>query len=161
MKVNICIIEGGRMPEYKSNGAACADCYARLNEDIVIPIGKRAVVPLGFMLELPYGWEAQMRPRSGMSKNGYDVSYGTIDSDYRGEVCAIVANLCGLDIAYKVDTLGAMKELHFDGKPMVIHNGDRICQMKIEPVYQVCFNAVSKLSDTERGSKGFGSTDIE
>jgi dUTP pyrophosphatase len=139
MKVKIKFIDGGKLPEYKTEGAVCADCYARLSAPFIsIPKGKRCLVNLGFAIELPVGYEAVIRPRSGLSKTGIDVSIGTIDWDYRGEVKACVINNTDGD---------------FD-----IHNEDRICQIKIQKAEQFEFEKVDELSETKRGEGGFGST---
>ena len=91
--VKIKIIAGGRLPEFKTEGAVCADCYARINcHSFEIPKGKRAKIPLGFAIELPEGWEAVIRPRSSLTFVGIDNGIGTIDEDYRGEVSAEVIN---------------------------------------------------------------------
>ena len=133
------IIEAGKLPEYKTEGAACADCYARLpNDSVTIPKGTRCLVNLGFALELPEGYEAVIRPRSGNSKHGLDIAVGTIDSDYRGELKACMINNDKGDIE--------------------IHNGDRVCQIKIQRAEQFEFLPVENLEETERGSAGFGST---
>lgn len=134
--IKIKIVEGGVMPVYKTKGAACADCYARI--DVNIPAGKRALVPLGFCIELPEGYEAEIRPRSGNSKNGVDVCQGTIDEDYRGEVMACVVNNLGAGLA--------------------VEKGSRVCQMKIQKAEQFKFAQVEELSETERGQGGFGHT---
>jgi dUTP pyrophosphatase len=143
MIVKIKVIEGGRQPEYKTSGAACADCYARVNyakDGITIPPGCRTLIPLGFAIELPEGYEAVIRPRSGLTKKSTDVAIGTIDCDYRGEVMACVINSTGSEIK--------------------INNHDRICQMKIQKAEQFEFEEVEELSETERADKGFGSTGI-
>lgn len=136
MVVKVKLLEGGVMPVYKTNGAACADCYARL--DVNIPSGKRALVPLGFCIELPEGYEAEIRPRSGNSKHGVDVCIGTVDEDYRGEVMACVVNNLGEGLA--------------------VEKGSRVCQMKIQKAEQFKFVEVEELSETERGQGGFGHT---
>ena len=139
MKIKIKPVEGGKLPVYKTEGAACADCYARLSAPLIsIPKGKRCLVNLGFAIEVPEGYEAVIRPRSGLSKTGIDVAIGTIDWDYRGEVKACVIN-------------------NTDGD-LDIHNGERICQLKIQKAEQFKFRVVDTLSMTERGEKGFGST---
>lgn len=141
MDIKIKIFEGGKLPIYKTNGASCCDCYARLDKEfIVIFPGERALIPLGFALELPQGYEAVIRPRSGMMRNGIDEGIGTIDSDYRGEVNACLIN----------NTTQRIR----------IYNGDRICQMKIQESSQFNFIQVDKLSETERGEGGFGSTGV-
>lgn len=136
MAIKVKLIEGGVMPVYKTAGAACADCYARV--DVNIPFGKRALVPLGFCIELPEGYEAEIRPRSGNSKHGVDVCQGTIDEDYRGEVMACVVNNLGEGLA--------------------VEKGSRVCQMKIQKAEQFKFVQVEELSETERGEGGFGHT---
>ena len=139
MTIKVKLLEGGVMPVYKTKGAACADCYARV--DVNIPAGKRALVPLGFCIELPEGYEAEIRPRSGNSKNGVDVCQGTVDCDYRGEVMACVVNNLG--------------------KGLAVEKGSRVCQMKIQKAEQFKFVQVDKLSETERGSGGFGHTGVK
>lgn len=136
MAIKVKLVEGGVMPVYKTKGAACADCYARL--DVNIPAGKRALVPLGFCIELPEGYEAEIRPRSGNSKNGVDVCIGTVDCDYRGEVMACVVNNLGEGLA--------------------VEKGSRVCQMKVQKAEQFKFTQVEELSETERGEGGFGHT---
>ncbi len=138
MNVNIKLIENGKMPEFKTDGAVCADCYARCEEDIIIFPHTRQLVSLGFAIELPKGYEAQIRGRSGLTSKEIDNGFGTIDCDYRGEVKACVINN--------------------GNKNFVVHNGDRICQMAIREVPQISFEQVDELSETERGNGGFGST---
>jgi dUTP pyrophosphatase len=104
---------------------------------VVFP-GERERIPLGFALELPEDYEAIIRPRSGMTSKGIDVAIGTIDSDYRGEVCACVIN----------NTSQRIK----------INNGDRICQMKIQKSEKFTLVKKDTLSSTVRGNNGFGST---
>lgn len=136
------ILEGGKLPQYKTEGAACCDCYARLNGSYVeLDPGNYTVLPLGFMMELPDGYEAVIRPRSGLSKKRVDVQVGTIDSDYRGEVGACLVNN--------------------SKDPYVICDGDRICQMKIQKAEKFRFEICNELSNTKRGKGGFGSTGIQ
>ncbi len=139
-EVAIKLLEGGLIPEVKTEGAVCADCYARLEEDVVIPVGERRLIPLGFAMEIPAGYEAVIRPRSGLSSKGIDETIGTIDTDYRGEVKSCLVNNSKEDF--------------------VVHNGDRICQMAIREVPKVLFVLTDELSETERGEGGFGSTKI-
>ncbi len=143
MKVLIVNKSGNPMPAYATAGSAGLDLRANLTEEVVIkPLG-RAIVPTGIYMALPVGYEAQIRPRSGLAaKSGVTVlnSPGTIDSDYRGEVCAILVNLS--------DT------------PFTIHNGDRICQMVIAKYEAADISEVSTLDETERGSGGFGHTGV-
>lgn len=138
MKIKIKLIEGGRLPEFKTDGAVCADCYSRCENPIEIKPGERKLIPLGFAVELPKGYEIVLRPRSGMSKNGIDIAIGTIDSDYRGEVMACVIN--------NID------------KAVAVENDTRICQCAIRQVPEIEFEVVSELSETTRGNNGFGST---
>lgn len=134
--VKIKLLENGILPQYKTSGASAIDCFAR--EKTVIAPKYTTKVPLGFALELPNGYEAQIRGRSGLSVKGIIVRLGTIDSDYRGEVNAIITNNTAQDFC--------------------IFAGDRICQMVIQEVPHVRFEQVDELSKTERGENGFGST---
>lgn len=139
MNIKIKLLNNGKMPTYKTSGAACADCYA--NEDEVIFKGITKLVKLGFALELPEGYEAQIRGRSGLAKNRINIALGTVDADYRGEVSAIVTN--NSDDVF------------------IIKRGDRIAQMKIAKAPQYNFELVDELSETVRGSNGFGSTGVK
>ena len=136
--VKIKIVQGGKLPEFKTEGAVCADCYARLEAPCNVLPRSRIKIPLGFALELPQGWEAVIRPRSSLTAKGIDNGIGTIDYDYRGEVSAVVINN--------------------SNEVFRIENGDRICQLAIREAPKVWFNIVEKLSETERGAGGFGST---
>lgn len=132
-----------KAPAYKTTYAAGADIKAELEKDIIMKPLSRVVVPTGIYLEIPEGYEAQIRPRSGLAaKYGVTVlnSPGTIDSDYRGEIKIILIN--------------------FSDEDFVIHNEDRIAQMIIAPVVQGNFIKDDNLNDTARGSGGFGSTGI-
>jgi dUTP pyrophosphatase len=129
------------LPEYQSDGAAGADLRARLAEPIVLRPGQRALVPTGLHMEIPPGYEGQVRPRSGLAvKHGVTVlnSPGTIDSDYRGEVKVPVINL--------------------GQEEFTINDGDRIAQIIISPVSRAAFRRVDAVSETGRGGGGFGST---
>lgn len=147
MKLDIKIkkIENGAVPEYKTAGASGADCFARIDEQIILKPGERKLIPLGFAVEIPEGFEMQIRPRSG-NANKYGITVlntpGTIDSDYRGEVHANILN---------TDS----------EKSFAINPGDRIAQAVICPVYQALWDEVQDLSDTERGINGHGSTGIK
>lgn len=153
MKVKIKLFEGGVMPEKKHIGDAAFDCYARVSEDVVIPRNTRAKIPLGFALELPKDWEAVLRPRSGLTLKGIDNGIGTIDSNYRGELCAIVINNSNPPFTIYED--GNMGQ-----EPFVVHNGDRICQMVIKKLDEVELVEAEELTETERGEDGFGSSGI-
>jgi len=133
--------EGARPPEYKSEGAAGADLRAFLEEPYVLEPGSRFACPTGLRLEIPMGYEAQVRPRSGLAlEKGVSClnSPGTIDSDYRGELKVILVNL--------------------GGESVTISSGDRIAQLVIAPVCRAAFLRAAALSDSSRGSGGFGST---
>jgi len=135
--------KGAVVPEYKTVGAAGADLCALLDNPVVIESGKVAIIPTGLFLEIPQGYEIQVRPRSGLAaKNGVTVlnTPGTIDSDYRGELKIILINL--------------------GSEAFTINSGDRIAQMVIAPVVQASFTPTDKLSETERGTGGFGSTGV-
>ena len=140
MNIKIKLIAGGKAPVYKTEGAACCDAYARLEEDVVINVGERVVIPLGFAIELPEGYEAVIRPRSGLSKSGIDEVIGTIDCDFRNEIGALLVN--------------------HSKEPFVVHNEDRICQLKIQQAEQFSFVAVPELSTTVRNMNGWGSTGV-
>ena len=138
------ITEGARLPVYGSSQAAGADLCACLgNDTLVIDPHKWAMVPTGIAIALPVGFEAQVRPRSGLAaKKGITVlnSPGTVDSDYRGEVRVILIN-------------------HSD-EPFVIKDGDRIAQMVVARHESACFEVVESLDETDRGAGGFGSTGV-
>ena len=131
------------LPQYESSGAAGMDLRAFIDREITIPPLGRAKIPTGLFMEVPQGCEAQVRPRSGLAaRSGITVlnTPGTIDSDYRGEVEVILINLG--------DELFTVK------------NGDRIAQMVISPVARAAVSETNALSETKRGTGGFGSTGI-
>jgi len=141
MEIKIKRIENGKLPEYKTEGAAGADCYARLKKSVIVKAGKTLTIPLGFAVEIPQGYEMQIRPRSGLaSKSNIEAIIGTIDSDYRGEVGAIILNNSEEDFEIK--------------------NEDRIAQAVICPVIRAEWYLTDKLSETERGEGGFGHTGV-
>ncbi|MGL1891950.1 MAG: dUTP diphosphatase [Spirochaetaceae bacterium] len=130
-------------PSYQTKHAAGADIKAEIEKDIIIKPLQRVVVPTGVYLEIPDGYEAQVRPRSGLAaKYGITVlnSPGTIDSDYRGEIRIILINL--------------------NDEDFIIKDGDRIAQIIIAPVIRGNFVKELKLKVTDRGQGGFGSTGI-
>ncbi|HWV01124.1 MAG TPA: dUTP diphosphatase [Devosia sp.] len=134
---------GLALPQQHSSGAAGVDLCAALpaDETLTIGPGRRAMVPCGFAIALPEGFEAQVRPRSGLAaKHGVTVlnSPGTIDADYRGEVKVILVNL--------------------GDETFEIRRGDRIAQLVVAPVSAVEFREIEVLEGTARGSGGFGST---
>jgi dUTP pyrophosphatase len=133
--------EGLSLPSYATAGSAGMDLRAAIKHPIVLQPGERYLVPTGMRVALPEGYEAQVRPRSGLAiKLGVTVinAPGTIDSDYRGEV--------------KVGLVNLSDEAH------TIQRGDRIAQMVVAPVMRVAWQQVASLDDTERGAGGFGST---
>ena len=129
------------IPEYKTEGAAGMDLCAAISEPLTLKPLERALVPTGIKIELEHGYEAQIRPRSGMSiKHGITLinCVGTIDEDYRGEVCIPVVNISNETYSIQPD--------------------ERIAQMIIARVEQAKIEVVTELSETERGAGGFGST---
>ncbi len=133
--------EGLELPSYASAGAAGADLRAAVESEMVIAPGERAAAPTGLILEIPKGWEGQVRPRSGLAiRYGLTVvnAPGTIDSDYRGELKILLVNL------------GA--------EEVTIYRGDRIAQLVVTPAPQVGFLEADVLETTDRGAGGFGST---
>lgn len=132
---------GLALPSYATPGSAGVDLAAAVEAPLVLAPGARAAVPTGLALALPEGYEAQVRPRSGLAlKHGITLlnSPGTIDADYRGEVRVILANL--------------------GSEPVTIARGDRIAQLVVAPVTRVVWEPVAALPGSERGSGGFGST---
>jgi dUTP pyrophosphatase len=135
--------EGLPLPTYMSDLAAGADVFAAVVDDVTLSPGARALVPAGFSIALPPGFEAQIRPRSGLAlRNGVTClnAPGTIDADYRGPVGVILANL--------------------GSEPFVIRRGDRIAQMVVAPVSRAQFEPVAELPATVRAAGGFGSTGL-
>jgi dUTP pyrophosphatase len=133
--------EGLPLPAPATPGSAGLDLRAAIAEDVELAPGARSLVPTGLVVEIPPGWEGQVRPRSGLAlRHGLILpnAPGTIDSDYRGEVSVIVANL-GSD-------------------PVVIRRGDRIAQLVVAPVAAVDWVEVEQLAPSEREAGGFGST---
>ena len=131
------------LPFYQTAGAAGADLTAALAEPLTIPPGGRALVPSGFCFAVPEGFEMQVRPRSGLAaKHGITVlnSPGTVDSDYRGEVMAILVN--------------------HGPEAFTIRHADRIAQIVIAPVVLAAFAETEELPETARGGGGFGSTGV-
>lgn len=136
------LIDGAKLPEYKTCGASGADICS--TSDVIITSGERCIVPTGLIPEIPNGFELQIRPRSGLAaKQGVTVlnTPGTIDSDYRGEIKVILFN---------------------SGKEdFVIYKGDRIAQIVLSPVVQAVFTETNKVSETERNDGGLGSTGVK
>ena len=135
--------EGLSLPQYESAQAAGMDLQAAVDVALTLKPGQRDLIPTGFCIALPPGYEAQIRPRSGLAlKHGLTClnTPGTIDADYRGEIKVILANL--------------------GQEPYTIERGMRIAQMLFAPVYQGRLQLVDNLDATERGSAGFGSTGV-
>ena len=132
---------GLKLPAYATEGAAGLDLVAAVDQPVEISPGKRALIPTGLQIAVPRGFEAQVRPRSGLALNsGLTVlnSPGTIDSDYRGEVKIILANLGD-------ETINILR-------------GTRIAQLVVAPVERIAWRQVTELEGTKRGDGGFGST---
>ena len=129
------------LPEYATEGSSGLDLRAAVENEVIIPTGKVSLVPTNLRVEIPHGYEIQVRPRSGLAaKHGIGVlnSPGTIDSDYRGEVKIILINLGEED--YKIS------------------RGERIAQLVVSKVYQAKFSEADNLNDSHRGEGGFGHT---
>lgn len=142
MEVKIVNKSGYPLPEYKTAGAAGCDLHAVLEYPKKLGRLDRAVIPTGIHVQLPEGYEAQVRPRSGLAaKFGVTAILGTIDADYRGEIKTILVNLSNEDYT--------------------VQPGERIAQLVISKVERATFVEVDSLDDTERGEGGFGSTGKE
>ena len=129
------------LPTYATNGSAGMDIYAAVEQDLVVKEGVTLLVPTGFSMEIPIGYEAQIRPRSGLAVKhniGLMNSPGTIDSDYRGEVKIVFTN--------------------YGRNDFIVKRGDRIAQMVIAKYEWVEWVEADQLSETQRGSGGFGHT---
>jgi len=144
MKIKIINRSKHKLPEYTTKKSAGMDIRANISNDIVLKPLERALINTELYMELPDGYEAQIRPRSGLAiKNGISIlnSPGTIDDDYRGEVCIILINL--------------------SKKKFVIHDGNRICQMIISKHERAAWIEVDVLNDSNQGTGGFGHTGNE
>lgn len=131
------------VPAYQTPGSAGVDLAAAVDAPVTLAPGERALIPTGYAMAIPPGFEGQLRPRSGLAlKHGVTLvnSPGTVDSDYRGEVKVLLINLGREDF--------------------VIRPEDRIAQLVIAPVTQASFDVVAALDDTERGAGGYGSTGV-
>lgn len=141
MKIKIVNLSKHPLPYYATLLSAGMDLRANIDEPVVLKPLERKLIPTGLFIELPEGYEAQIRPRSGLAiKHGITVlnSPGTIDADYRGEICIILINLSNDDF--------------------VINDGERICQMVIASHEHAEWEEVKMLNDTDRGNGGFGHT---
>ena len=143
ININIINTSGHPNPVLETQGSAGADLRAFINDTIIIKPFERKLIPTGLKMELPIGYEAQIRSRSGLAlKNGISVlnSPGTIDSDYRGEIGVILINL--------------------SNEVFTVKNGDRVAQLIIAKHTSVVWEEAEQLKDSSRGSGGFGSTGI-
>lgn len=144
VKVKIVNRSDNPVPSYSTIDSAGMDLRAWVKEPIVIEPMQRVLVPTGISIELPQGYECQLRPRSGLAlKKGITLlnTPGTIDADYRGEVGVILINL--------------------SNEPFVVENGERICQMVVTNYSKVEWESVDALDDTTRGAGGFGHTGVK
>jgi dUTP pyrophosphatase len=144
MQINIINKSNHDLPEYETLASAGMDLRANISEDITLKPLDRTIVKTGLFIELPIGFEAQVRPRSGLAaKKGITVlnAPGTIDADYRGEIGVILVNI--------------------SNEPFVIENGERIAQLVIAKHERASWNVVAELSETKRGEGGFGSTGVK
>ncbi|UOE40786.1 dUTP diphosphatase [Chryseobacterium suipulveris] len=143
MKIRIINKSKHALPKYQTAHSAGMDLYANIDQGFTLSALERKLVPTGLFIELPEGYEAQIRPRSGLAiKNGITVlnSPGTIDADYRGEIGVILVNLSKDDFT--------------------VNDGDRIAQMIIAKHESAVWEEVTEINETERGEGGFGSTKI-
>ena len=144
MKIKIINRSKHPLPQYQTAQSAGMDLYANMEHPCTLQPLERALIPTGLFIELPVGYEAQIRPRSGLAiKNGITVlnAPGTIDADYRGEIGVILVNLSNEEFTVK--------------------NGDRIAQMVIAKYETASFFEVEELTETTRGTGGFGSTTVK
>lgn len=144
MKIKIINKSSHALPSYETLASAGMDLRANISSPIVLEPMQRALIPTGLFMELPIGYEAQVRPRSGLAlKKGITClnTPGTIDADYRGEIGVILANL--------------------SNEPFTVENGERIAQMVIAKHERAEWVEVETLSETERGTGGFGSTGVK
>lgn len=144
MKVKVINSSEHALPAYETNASAGLDVRANLSENVVLKPMERALIKTGLFLEIPIGYECQVRPRSGLAlKKGLTVlnSPGTIDADYRGEVGVILINL--------------------SNETVILENGERIAQLVFAQVEQAEWVKTEILSETERGAGGFGSTGVK
>jgi len=144
MEIKIINKSHNALPEYATEQSAGMDLRANLDEPIILQPMERKLIPTGLFISLPEGYEAQIRPRSGLAlKHGIAIlnSPGTIDADYRGEIGVILINL--------------------STEPFTINNGERICQMVIAPFAHAQLLSVETLDETERGSGGFGHSGVK
>lgn len=143
IKIKVINRSGNELPAYETFSAAGMDVRAYLKEPVTLGSLERALIPTGLYIQLPHGYECQIRPRSGLAlKHGITLvnSPGTVDADYRGEIGVIVINL--------------------SNEPFVIKDGERICQMVIKSYVRAEWEPVERLDTTERGDGAFGHTGV-
>ncbi|MCC8072012.1 MAG: dUTP diphosphatase [Bacteroidales bacterium] len=143
MKVKIIDRSGHQLPTYETPSSAGMDVRAHLDQPVTLQPLERALIPTGLRIQLPHGYECQIRPRSGLAlKHGISIvnTPGTVDSDYRGEIGVILINL--------------------SNEPFVVKDGERICQMVITAYTRVEWEPVEELDHTERGDGAFGHTGV-
>lgn len=141
MKIKLKNTSNNPLPSYATAGAAGLDIHANLTEAVTLQPLERKLIPTGLYMEIPEGFEVQIRPRSGLAfKNGITVlnAPGTIDADYRGEVGVLLINL--------------------SAEPFVVEPGERVAQMVVAPYVQATWEETPALTETDRGAGGFGST---
>lgn len=144
IRVRIINKSGNPLPDYETPQAAGMDVRAFLKEPVTLQPMERALIPTGLYIELPAGYECQIRPRSGLAlKKGISLvnTPGTVDADYRGEIGVIVINL--------------------SSEPFVVNNGERICQMVIKQYTRVEWEQAESLEETSRGDGAFGHTGLQ
>ena len=140
-QINIINRSRNPLPEYATTGSSGMDIRAELDEPVTLQSLERTLIPTGIFVELPEGYEIQVRPRSGLAvKQGLTClnTPGTIDADYRGEIKVILINL--------------------SGEPQTIQHGDRIAQIVFQKVEKIAWQPVQEINETQRGSGGFGHT---
>ena len=144
LKVKIINRSGNELPAYETTESAGMDVRACLDAPVTLQPLERALIPTGLRVQLPRGYEMQMRPRSGLAlHHGISLANtpGTVDADFRGEIQVILINL--------------------SNEPFTVKDGDRICQMVIAPYTRVHWDTVERIDNTERGDGGFGHTGID
>lgn len=144
MKIKIINNSKHEFPKYATSGSAGMDLRANINESITLTPGERALIPTGLHIALPVGYEAQIRPRSGLAiKNGVTCNNapGTVDSDYRGDI--------GVEL------------INHGQEPFTVNDGDRIAQMVIAQYERAEWDEVNELDETERGDGGFGHSGVK
>lgn len=143
IKVKIINRSHHQLPAYETHGAAGMDVRAFLKEPVVLQPLERALIPTGLYMQLPQGYECQIRPRSGLAyRHGITIANapGTVDADFRGEIKVILLNL--------------------SNEPFTVNDGERVCQMVIAKYEKVSWEQVDRIDETERGDGGFGHTGV-